>query len=62
MFLELMGFEIKDVMLDLGEDVNILPKKMLELMGKPKLVWSPIQLILSNLYKVYPIGRLTDGH
>lgn len=31
-------------MLDLGFDVNIMPKKSRELMGKLKLVWS-----LSNL-------------
>jgi hypothetical protein len=27
-------------------------------MGKPNLVWSPIQLRISNQYKIYPIGRL----
>jgi hypothetical protein len=46
------------VMLDLGSDVNIFPKKYWEVMGKPKLVWSPIQLWLANQYKIYPIGRL----
>jgi hypothetical protein len=38
--------------------VNILPKKYWELMGKPNLVWSPIQLRLANQYQIYPIGRL----
>jgi hypothetical protein len=28
------GYDIKDVMLDLGYDVNILPKKSWEAMGK----------------------------
>lgn len=42
------GHEIKDVMLDLGSDVNILPKKSWEAMGKPKLVYSPIQLRMAN--------------
>jgi hypothetical protein len=46
------------VMLDLGFDVNILLKKSWELMGKPSLVWSPIQLRLANQYQIYPIGRL----
>jgi hypothetical protein len=38
------NYEIINVMLDLGSDVNILPKKTWESMGKPKLVYSPIQL------------------
>jgi len=46
------------VMLDLGFDVNIFPKKSWEFMGKQKLVWSPIQLRISNQHKIYPIGRL----
>jgi hypothetical protein len=53
---ELGGYDMDGVMLDLGSDVNILPKKSWEVMGKPKLVWSPIQLRLSNQYKIYPIG------
>ena len=48
------------VILDLGSDVNILPKKTWEKMGKPKMVWSHIQLRLENQYKIYPIGRLED--
>jgi hypothetical protein len=55
---ELGGYDMDGVMLDLGSDVNILPKKSWELMGKPSLVWSPIQLRLENQYKIYPIGRL----
>jgi hypothetical protein len=46
------------IMLDLGSDVNILSKKYFEVMGKPKLVWSPIQLQLADQYKIYPIGWL----
>jgi hypothetical protein len=55
---ELAGYDMDGVMLDLGSDVNILHKKSWEVMGKPKLVWSPIQLRLANHYKIYPIGRL----
>jgi hypothetical protein len=55
---ELGGYDMDGVMLDLGSDMNILPKKSWEVMGKPKLVWSPIQLWLANQYKIYPIGRL----
>jgi hypothetical protein len=39
---ELGGYDMDGVMLDLGSNVNILPKKSWEVMGKPKLVWSPI--------------------
>jgi hypothetical protein len=28
-------------------------------MGKPKLIWSPILLILENQHKIVPIGQLT---
>ena len=27
-------------------------------MGKPKMVWSPIQFRLGNQYKIYPIGNI----
>ena len=29
-------------------------------MGKPRLVWSPVQLRLANQSKVLPIGQLTQ--
>jgi hypothetical protein len=47
-------------MLDLGFDVNILPKKTWEAMGKPMLVYSPIQFQMGNQYCIYPIGRLQN--
>jgi hypothetical protein len=47
-------------MLDLGSDVNILPKKTWEAMGKPMLVYSPIQLCMVNQYCIYPVGRLEN--
>lgn len=43
---EIGNYEMGDVILDLGFDINILPNKTWENMGKPKLVWSPIQLML----------------
>jgi hypothetical protein len=39
---ELGGYDMEGVMLDTGFDMNILLKKSWEVMGKPKLVWSPI--------------------
>jgi hypothetical protein len=35
---ELGGYDMDGVILDLGFDVNILPKKSSEVMGNPKLV------------------------
>jgi hypothetical protein len=47
-----------NVILDLGSDVNVLPRQTWEMMGKPKLVWSTVQLRLENQHKIIPIGRL----
>ena len=54
------NFDMNSVILDLGFDVNTLPKKMWEQMGKPKMVWYPSQLWLQNQCKIYPIGRFED--
>jgi hypothetical protein len=51
-------YDMDNVILDLGSDVNVLPKKTWEMMGKSKLIWSPIQLRLVNQHKIVPIGRL----
>ena len=42
----------------LGSDVNVLPKKTWETIGKSKLICSPIQLRLENQHKIVPFGRL----
>jgi hypothetical protein len=49
---------VDTIILDLGSNVNVLPNKTWELMKKPKLVCSPIQLRLVNQHKIVPIGRL----
>jgi len=49
---------MEGVKLDLGSDVNILPKKYWELMVRKNLLWSLIQLRIYNQYKIYPVGRL----
>jgi hypothetical protein len=56
-FHSLIGFkfDIKDVMLDQGSDVNILPKKTREALGKPRLTYSPIQLRMENQYCILRI-------
>jgi hypothetical protein len=51
-------YDVDNVILDLGPGVNVLPKKTWELMGKPKLVWSPFQLRLLNQQKIVLIGCL----
>ena len=49
-----------EVILDLGSEVNVLMKQTWEVMGKPKLRYSPIQLKLENQQKVNPLGRLSN--
>ena len=41
-------YEMDEVILDLGSEVNVLTKQTWELMGKSKLRYSPIQLRLEN--------------
>jgi hypothetical protein len=53
-------FNMGNVILDLGSDVNILPKNTWEAMGEPTLGYSNIQLKLSNQQRVIPIGRLKN--
>ena len=45
-------------MIDLGLDVNVMPKRIWEVMGRPKMVWSPIALKMANQQKIVPFGRL----
>ena len=45
-------YEMDEVILDLGSEVNVLTKQTWELMGKPKLRYSPIQLRLGRLSNV----------
>ena len=51
-------FEMDEVILDLGSEVNVLTKKTWEQMGIPKLARSPIHLRLANQQRVSPLGRL----
>jgi hypothetical protein len=50
-------YDVDNVILNLGYDVNVLPKKTWEMMGKPKLIWSHVQLRLANQHKIVPIGQ-----
>jgi hypothetical protein len=51
-------FNMGDIILDLGSEVNVLPKKTWETMGEPTLGFSPIQLKLENQHRLVPIGTL----
>ena len=53
-------YDMDEVILDLGSEVNVLTRKTWELMGKPKLRYSPIQLRLANQQRVSPMGRLSN--
>jgi hypothetical protein len=46
-----------DIILDLGYEVNVMPKKTWEAMGESQLWYSTIQLKLENEHRVVPIGR-----
>jgi hypothetical protein len=47
-----------DIILDLGYEVNVLPKNTWKCMGEPTLGYSNVQLKLANQHRVLPIGRL----
>lgn len=51
-------FEMEQIVLDIGFDVNILTKQTWEAMGRPTLQWSPVQLRMENQVKVIHLGRL----
>ena len=42
------SYEMDEVVLDLGSEVNVMTKQTWETMAKPKLAFSPIQLRLEN--------------
>ena len=41
-------YEMDEVVLDLGSEVNDMTKQTWEIMAKPNLAFSPIQLRLAN--------------
>jgi hypothetical protein len=51
-------FNMGKIILNLGSEVNVLPKKTWKCMGEPTLGYSPIQLTLANQQRVLPIGIL----
>lgn len=53
-------YEMDQVSLDLGSDVNIFPKQMWERMGRPVLHWSLIQLRMMNQKNIFTMGCLHE--
>jgi hypothetical protein len=51
-------FNMGDIILDLGLEINVLPKKTWKCMGEPTLGYSLVQLKLANQHRLLPIGRL----
>jgi hypothetical protein len=47
-----------DIILDLGSEVNVLPKKTWQCMREPTLGYSNVQLKLENQHRVLLIGIL----
>ena len=54
------SYEMDEVVLDLGFEVNVMTKKTSEIMAKPKLAFFPIQLRLANQQRVIPLGHLSS--
>ena len=54
------SYEMDEVVLDLGSEVNVMTKQTWEIMAKPKLTFSPIRLRLENQQRVIPLGRLSS--
>jgi hypothetical protein len=49
---------MKDIILDLGSEVNLLSNKTWQCVREPALGYSSVQLKLENQQRVLPIGRL----
>jgi hypothetical protein len=45
---QIVYYDIYYVVLDLGSEVNVMTKQTWALMGKPKLIYSPIRLRMTN--------------
>jgi hypothetical protein len=53
-------FNMGDIILYLGSEVNVLPKNTWKCMGDPTVGYSHVQLKLANHHRVLPIGRLKE--
>jgi hypothetical protein len=55
-------YDMDYVVIDLGSEVNVMTKQTWALMGKPRLIYSPIRLRMANQKVVIPFGRLEQVH
>jgi hypothetical protein len=55
---QIREYDIDYVFLDLGSEVNVMMKQTWALMGKLKLIYSPIRLRMDNKKAVSPFGIL----
>jgi hypothetical protein len=55
---QIREYDIDYVVFDLGSEVNVMMKQTWALMGKPKLIYSPISLRMANQQDVSPFGIL----
>jgi hypothetical protein len=53
-------YNVDYVVLDIGSEVNVMTKQTWALMGKPRLIYSPIRIIMGNQQVVSPFGRLDN--
>jgi hypothetical protein len=51
-------YDIDCVVLDLGSEANVMTKQTWALMGKPKMIYSPIRIRMDNQQDSSPFGRL----
>lgn len=56
---QIRDYEMEQIVLDIGSDVNVITKQTWETKGKPWLKWSSVQLRMANQVKVIPLGRLS---
>jgi hypothetical protein len=54
----IIDFNMGNIILDIGSEVNVLPKKTWQCMGEPTLGYSSVQVKLENQHRVLPIGRM----
>lgn len=54
---QIREYEMGQVILDLGLDMNVFTKQTWERMGRAMLQWSPIQLRMVNQEKIIRMGR-----
>ena len=54
------SYEMDEIVLDLGSEVNVMTKQTWEIMAKPKLTLSPIQLRLATQQRAIPLGCLSS--